>query len=62
MDQELKESCYDISIKTEMPTIWEYAGKQFNHLYKNTQKFVLVSYIHPVIRESRVQNNSTSCN
>jgi len=54
MDKELKERSYDISIKTEMRTTWEYAGKQFNHLYKNTHKFVFVSYRQPVIRESRL--------
>jgi len=54
MGKELKECCYDSSINTEMQTVWEYEGKQFNHLYKNTQKFVFISYILPVIMESRV--------
>jgi hypothetical protein len=70
MDRELKESCYDVSIRTEMQTIWEYARKQFIPIcIKNTQNFVIVSYIHVVIRESRVHiiqlpviKSATFCN
>jgi hypothetical protein len=55
MDKELKESCYDIYIKTDCRQYRNMKESNlFSNLYKNMQNSVFVSYRHTVIRESKV--------